>query len=320
MTYALGRGVEPSDMPVVRRIVTQGGARATIVSHSIVQGIIDSAPFQMRTKLDPAGPSTTVARATATGLRGVAMIITKKHLSRRTFLQGSARRRRGAAVPRRDGAGADGAVADRGRRAPFRFGVIYMPCGVYPETWHPTQDGANFEFKPVMQPRRAVPRSAGDDQQDEGARGASRCTSGASSAFLNGVGPDISRAGTGDAFNQLRSKKTLDQYIADKVAGDTPMRSIEVGTEDMGTAAGACDGFPCTMFETLAWREDTRPLPVSINPRVTFERMFGETGSQSVPPGAAQGKAEPARLDDGGNVEAARARSARPTRRSSTSI
>src|SRR6185436_15678082 len=30
---------------------------------------------------------------------------------------------------------------------------------------------------------------------------------------------------------------------------------------------------------TLAWREDTRPLPVSINPRVTFERMFGEVGS-----------------------------------------
>ena len=59
---------------------------------------------------------------------------------------------------------------------------------------------------------------------------------GASSAFLNGVGPVVSRESTGDAFNQLRSKKTLDQYIADKVGGDTPLRSIEVGTEDMGTA------------------------------------------------------------------------------------
>jgi hypothetical protein len=102
---------------------------------------------------------------------------------------------------------------------------------------------------------------------------------GASSAFLNGVGPIVSRDESGDAFGQLRSKKTLDQYIADRVGGDTPLRSIEVGTEDMGTAAGACDGFPCTIFDTLAWREDTRPLPVSINPRVTFERMFGETGS-----------------------------------------
>ena len=63
------------------------------------------------------------------------------------------------------------------------------------------------------------------------------------------------------------------------MAGDTPLRSIEVGTEDMGTAVGACDGFPCTFFDALAWRDDTSPLPVGINPRVTFERMFGETGS-----------------------------------------
>jgi len=63
------------------------------------------------------------------------------------------------------------------------------------------------------------------------------------------------------------------------VAGDTPLRSIELGTEDMGTAVGACDGFPCTFFNTLSWRDDSSPLPVGINPRVTFERMFGETDS-----------------------------------------
>jgi hypothetical protein len=101
---------------------------------------------------------------------------------------------------------------------------------------------------------------------------------GASSAFLNGIGPVVDRSGTGDAFGKIQSKKTLDQYIADVVAGDTPLRSIEVGTEDMGTAVGACDGFPCTFFNTLAWRDDTTALPVGINPRVTFERMFGEAG------------------------------------------
>jgi mono/diheme cytochrome c family protein len=63
MTYALGRGVEPSDMPVVRRIVRQAAQR-NYALQSIVTGIIESAPFQMRTKLDPApdGP-TRVARA-----------------------------------------------------------------------------------------------------------------------------------------------------------------------------------------------------------------------------------------------------------------
>jgi hypothetical protein len=47
----------------------------------------------------------------------------------------------------------------------------------------------------------------------------------------------------------------------------------------MGTAAGACDGFPCTFFNTLSWYDDHSPLPVGINPRVSFERMFGETGT-----------------------------------------
>jgi hypothetical protein len=66
MTYALGRGLEPSDMPVVRRIVrkaAQNGYRLSI----IVNGIIESAPFQMRTRLEPAQPSSTVARATTVG-------------------------------------------------------------------------------------------------------------------------------------------------------------------------------------------------------------------------------------------------------------
>jgi hypothetical protein len=63
MTYALGRGIEPSDMPVVRSIVRKSALESYRLG-SLVQGIIESAPFQMRTKLEPAGTSsTTVARA-----------------------------------------------------------------------------------------------------------------------------------------------------------------------------------------------------------------------------------------------------------------
>jgi len=62
MTYALGRGLEPSDMPVVRRIVKQAGKNGYRLS-TIVNEIIDSAPFQMRTRLDSTQASSTVARA-----------------------------------------------------------------------------------------------------------------------------------------------------------------------------------------------------------------------------------------------------------------
>jgi len=53
MTYALGRRLEPVDMPVVRRIVKKTAQNKYQLS-SIVMGIVESAPFQMRTKLEPA--------------------------------------------------------------------------------------------------------------------------------------------------------------------------------------------------------------------------------------------------------------------------
>ena len=61
MVYALGRGLEPSDMPVVRRIVKKAGENGYRLS-TIVNAIIESAPFQMRTRLEPAPAS--VVRAT----------------------------------------------------------------------------------------------------------------------------------------------------------------------------------------------------------------------------------------------------------------
>jgi hypothetical protein len=205
------------------------------------------------------------------------MIISKTHLSRRTFLRGTF----GAtmALPFLDAmVPALTAQSRTAAASPFRFGVIYMPSGIFPDQWHPDKVGGDFDFKPVMQPLEPFRDKLVTISKMRAPWGESIHV-GASAAFLNGVGPDVSRAGTGDAFGKIRSKKTLDQCIADHVAGDTPLRSIEVGTEDMGTAVGACDGFPCMYFNTLAWRDDSSPLPVSINPRVTFERMFGETGS-----------------------------------------
>ncbi len=206
------------------------------------------------------------------------MIITKKHLSRRTFLRGTF----GAAMalPMLDAmVPALTAQSRTAASSPFRFGAIYMPNGVFPDTWHPTTVGSDFEFKPVMQPLEQFRDQLVTVSKMKAPWGES-VHLGASSAFLNGTGPVGSREGTGDAFGKIQSKKTVDQYIADTVAEDAPLRSIEVGTEDMGTAAGACDGFPCTFFNALSWRDDTSPLPIGINPRVTFERMFGETGSK----------------------------------------
>src|SRR6058998_596845 len=199
------------------------------------------------------------------------MIITRKHLSRRTFLRGAFGTTVG--LPFLDAMAPALSAQSRSRKAPFRFGGVYMPNGIYPDLWHPEKTGSDFEFQRIMKPLEPFREQLVTISKLKAPEGSVHL--GASAAWLNGIGP-VNSAGN---FNAIESKKTIDQYIADKVAEDTPLRSIEVGTEDMGTIAGACDGFPCVFFNTLSWRDDTSPLPIGINPRVTFERMFGETGT-----------------------------------------
>jgi hypothetical protein len=62
LTYALGRGLEPSDMPVVRKIVKKA-AQNDYRFASIIIGIVESSSFQMRTKLEPAETINRVAQA-----------------------------------------------------------------------------------------------------------------------------------------------------------------------------------------------------------------------------------------------------------------
>lgn len=197
------------------------------------------------------------------------MFITKKHLHRRTFLRGALGT--AVALPLLDAMVP--AFAQSGPRRPLRFGAVYMPHGAYPSMWHPDTEGKDFEFKTIMQPLEAHREHLVTVSKLKAPDGSVHM--GASAAFLNGVGP-VSDAGD---YQTIQSKKTVDQYIADVVAEDTPLRSLELGTEDMGTAAGACDGFPCVFFNTVSWRDDTSPLPVGINPQVTFERMFGDPGT-----------------------------------------
>ena len=64
LTYALGRGLEPSDMPVVRKIVARA-AHDQYRFATILSGIVESAPFQMRTRLEGSAPVNTVASTRA---------------------------------------------------------------------------------------------------------------------------------------------------------------------------------------------------------------------------------------------------------------
>jgi hypothetical protein len=70
LTYALGRGLEPADMPVVRRIVKKAAQNEYRLS-SVVMGIVESAPFQMRTKLAAEPESAETGKAPTAAIKVV---------------------------------------------------------------------------------------------------------------------------------------------------------------------------------------------------------------------------------------------------------
>jgi hypothetical protein len=88
---------------------------------------------------------------------------------------------------------------------------------------------------------------------------------------LNGVHPK--RTDGAD----IRAGVTIDQIAAGQIGQETPLPSLELATEDFSGLVGSCDvGFSCAYMNTISWRTPTTPLPMEINPRVVFTRMFGD--------------------------------------------
>ena len=78
----------------------------------------------------------------------------------------------------------------------------------------------------------------------------------------------------------VRAGTTVDQLIAAKIGSETVFRSLEVATEDVAGYIGGCDpAYACAYMNTISWISDTQPLPMEINPRNLFERMFGRPGT-----------------------------------------
>ena len=72
---------------------------------------------------------------------------------------------------------------------------------------------------------------------------------------------------------------TADQIAARELGKDTPLPSLELAI-DLNSSVGNCEnGYSCAYLNTLAWRTPTTPLPTENNPRVVFERLFGDGGT-----------------------------------------
>jgi hypothetical protein len=203
------------------------------------------------------------------------MFITKKHLDRRTFLQGLGV---GLALPFLDAmVPARTLVAQTAAAGRSRLGFIYVPHGAVMDKWTPAATGAGFEFTPILKPLEAfrdrlnVVTGLGHQAADTTAVHSLSPTT-----WLSGVRPKATQGV--DAYAGI----TADQIAAQAIGQDSSLPSMELATEDHSGLIGSCDrDYGCIYMNTLSWRTPTTPLPMEINPRKVFERMFGQGGSAS---------------------------------------
>jgi hypothetical protein len=200
------------------------------------------------------------------------MFINKLALPRRTFLHGM-----GAAlalpfleamVP------ALTATAQTVANPQRRLGFVYFPNGAIMDQWIPATSGSNIQLSPILKCLEPYQNSvtvvgnlarAGTTIGDHAV---------AAAGWLTGVYAKQTEA------QDVRAGVTIDQIVAKQIGQDTPFPSLEVATEDFTGFVGGCTpGFSCAYMDTISWATPTTPLPMEINPRVVFERMFGRPGT-----------------------------------------
>ena len=180
--------------------------------------------------------------------------LTKKHLSRRTVLRGAGvalglpllesmipagtRRASAAGVPR------------------SRVAFIYIPHGAVMDRWTPAAIGRDYELKSTLQALEPY-------------RDRLRIVSGLrlSAAYVGepSAAENHSRSSkcwlTCAPLGSGGSPASADQVAAREIGQETPLPSLELALEG---------------GESISFATPQTPLPMEMNPRVVFERMFGD--------------------------------------------
>src|SRR5262245_533759 len=205
------------------------------------------------------------------------MFISKMALPRRTFLRGM-----GVAIglPLLDAmVPALSAIGKTSANPVRRLGFVYTPNGATMSAWTPQgEPGALSELSPTLaalnpfKDQVVVPTGVSQNQAEAFGDGNGEHSRG-QTVWLSGVHPK--RTEGADVQNGI----TVDQIAAQVLGKDTRLLSIEMALEQ-NYLVGNCDnGYSCVYWNTISWRTPTTPLPMEVNPRIVFERMFGDGGT-----------------------------------------
>jgi len=157
------------------------------------------------------------------------------------------------------------------QQAPQRFAALFMPNGVHPGKWSPTQLGANFELSPILQPLSRV--------QDK-------------VLVLGGLSNKNSYrtveghyTKTGNFLTSMRVTRTVDanvnaggasvdQVLAKHLGKTSVFPSLQYGLDRMKSGVCKSTGITRLYGSTISWETGRQPCSREIDPRMAFDRLF----------------------------------------------
>ena len=197
--------------------------------------------------------------------------ITKKSLSRRTFIHGV-----GASfsLPLLD---AMVPAATASTQIPAinakRLGYIFMPMGCDQSRWTPKSEKTLDKLSPILESLASVKDQTTvlTNMELRPAYPGSHATS--NSSFLSAAQAKVTES------TDYYLGTTADQVAAKQIGQKTQLPSLELAMDLLQTV-GQCDnGYACVYQNNLSWSSPTTPLPAEAHPRLVFENLFGEGGS-----------------------------------------
>lgn len=204
----------------------------------------------------------------------------KANWSRRSFLRGLGA---GIALPSleslmslnaSEGKGNQG-MATTATGAPLRTAFVYFPNGAIQDHWWPSAQGGGLELPQTLAPLGNIKNqlqvlggldhvnaTPGPDGAGDHAR--------ASGTFLTGV--RVKKT----AGSDIKAGVSIDQLIANQIGHLTRFPSLELSCDSVRKSGNCDSGYSCAYQYNLAWQSETQPVPPEPNPRLLFERLFGE--------------------------------------------
>jgi hypothetical protein len=160
-------------------------------------------------------------------------------------------------------------------KTPTRMAFVFFANGAIMDSWKPTTQGLEYELPRTLEQlnehrsdinvvtglAQNWGRAHGDGPGDH-----ARCAS----TFLTGAHP-YKTSGA-----DIKVGVSVDQAAASRVGERTRIPSLELGLKQ-GRNAGNCDsGYSCAYSNNISWKTDHTPMAKEINPRLAFERLFGD--------------------------------------------